>query len=66
MTEYLTKLVGKVGNKKIAEILSVCQKTRKYPLDALTDGAFEAIVKYIVELEDIIAAEKMGAGHTGP
>jgi hypothetical protein len=66
MTEYLSKLVERVRDKKVREILGVTQKTRKYPIDALTDGAFEALVKYIVKLEDQIAAEKVGAGDTRP
>jgi hypothetical protein len=65
MIEYLTKLVEKVSNKKVATILAVTQKTRKYPLDALTDGSFEIIVKYILELEGKVAATQMGSGPTG-
>lgn len=66
MTEYLSKLVERVRDKKVREILGVTQKTHKYPIDALTDGAFEALVKYIVKLEDQIAAEKVGSGNTRP
>jgi hypothetical protein len=65
MIEYLTKLVEKVSNKKVATILAVTQKTRKYPLDALTDGSFEIIVKYILELEGKVAATQMGSGPSG-
>jgi hypothetical protein len=66
MIEYLSKLVARVRDPKVREILSVTQKSRKYPIDALTDGAFEVIVKYIVGLEDTIAAQKMGSGNTRP
>lgn len=65
MIEYLTKLVEKVSNKKVATILAVTQKTRKYPLDALTDGSFEIIVKYILELEGKVAATQVGSGSAG-
>jgi hypothetical protein len=57
--------VEKVSNKKVATILAVTQKTRKYPLDALTDGSFEIIVKYILELEGKVAATQVGSGPTG-
>jgi hypothetical protein len=66
MIESLSKLVERVRDKKVREILSVTQKTRKYPIDALTDGSFGILVKYIVELEDQVAATEMGTGDTRP
>jgi hypothetical protein len=66
MVEYLGKLVDKVKDRDIRQLLSITQKNRKYPIDCLTDGAFEKLVKYIVALEDKLERKEVGARDTRP
>jgi hypothetical protein len=51
MTDRCTAMLNMLKNKKIYEIMKVVQVSKKHPALALTDGAYEILLKYIVDLE---------------
>ncbi len=51
MTTLGEKALSRVRDERIKDILSVVQERKKYPQDVLTNGAFDILVGYIVELE---------------
>ena len=61
MSNSLDKLLVRIQDPKVEQILRITQKHRKYPLDCLTDGALEIVVKYIVELEERCGGKEAGA-----
>jgi hypothetical protein len=61
MSSSLDKLLSRVQDPKVEQVLRITQKNRKYPLDCVTDGALEIVVKYIVELEERCGGKETGA-----
>lgn len=61
MLTSLDKLLARIQAPKVEQILRITQKNRKYPLDCVTDGALEIVVKYIVDLEERRGSEEAGA-----
>lgn len=51
MTDRCTAYLNMLKNPKIYEIMKVVKATKKRPPEALTDGAYEILLKYIVDLE---------------
>jgi hypothetical protein len=56
----LEKLIPRLRDSEIRDIVSISQKTHKYPLDAVTDGSLEELIRYILELEAKVYGESKG------
>lgn len=62
MTKYeetRSKQVATIRNDKVRDILKVMQSTRKYPIDAITEGAFDILVQYLIDLEHLADKSKI-------
>jgi len=59
--EHITRLLTRIKDDKIRQILSISERSKKYPMDCLTDGAFEILLNYILKLEND-SGKEMGAG----
>lgn len=51
MTNRTERIIDRVKDPDVKKILGICEKSRKYPRDAVTDGAVEILAKYISTLE---------------
>ena len=61
MAAYILDSIEKIRNQKIVTMLKICQGSRKYPLDCVTDGGLQLLINYILELEKA-GGQEMGPG----
>lgn len=52
--EKLDALILKIKSPEIRTMLGICENSRKYPKDCITDGGLEVLVGYILKLEKIL------------